>query len=187
MREGCEGRAAARLGPRRRRRVERFLYSEVGGLIQMEGKEVFRRAVRIMVDSAEKSMRPPASRPTRSRSSCPTRRTSASSSRRCDRLGVRWSAPADHSHYTGNTSSGRSRSRLAAALDEGKVRDGDLVLLVGFGAGMTAASACCAGRPVTSEVSGRDPSQPPFWATSVAPPETQIARNSIAQQGVART
>ena len=36
--------------------AERFLYSEVGGYIQMEGKEVFRRAVRIMVDSATKSM-----------------------------------------------------------------------------------------------------------------------------------
>ena len=36
--------------------AEKFLYSEVGGLIQMDGKEVFRRAVRIMVDSATKSM-----------------------------------------------------------------------------------------------------------------------------------
>ena len=34
----------------------RFLYAEVGGFIHMEGKEVFRRAVRIMVDSATKSM-----------------------------------------------------------------------------------------------------------------------------------
>ena len=36
--------------------AERYLYAEVGGNIQMDGKEVFRRAVRIMVDSAEKSM-----------------------------------------------------------------------------------------------------------------------------------
>ena len=34
----------------------RLLYAEVGGFIHMEGKEVFRRAVRIMVDSATKSM-----------------------------------------------------------------------------------------------------------------------------------
>ena len=33
-----------------------ILQAEVGGFIRMEGKEVFRRAVRIMVDSAEKSM-----------------------------------------------------------------------------------------------------------------------------------
>ena len=36
--------------------AERFLYAEIGGYIQMDGKEVFRRAVRIMVDSATKSM-----------------------------------------------------------------------------------------------------------------------------------
>src|SRR5205085_1053505 len=36
--------------------AERFLYAEVGGFVQMEGKEVFRRAVRIMVDSATKTM-----------------------------------------------------------------------------------------------------------------------------------
>ncbi|MFN5602723.1 MAG: 3-oxoacyl-ACP synthase, partial [Acidimicrobiaceae bacterium] len=36
--------------------AEEILYAEIGGNIQMEGKEVFRRAVRIMVDSAQKSM-----------------------------------------------------------------------------------------------------------------------------------
>src|SRR5262249_23529283 len=34
-----------------------LLYADVGGYIPMAGKEVFRRAVRIMVDSAEKSMK----------------------------------------------------------------------------------------------------------------------------------
>ena len=32
--------------------AERYLYAEVGGVMKMDGKEVFRRAVRIMVDSA---------------------------------------------------------------------------------------------------------------------------------------
>jgi 3-oxoacyl-(acyl-carrier-protein) synthase III len=36
--------------------AEKYLYSDIGGFIQMDGKEVFRRAVRIMVDSATKSM-----------------------------------------------------------------------------------------------------------------------------------
>ncbi|HEY5422882.1 MAG TPA: 3-oxoacyl-ACP synthase, partial [Ilumatobacteraceae bacterium] len=34
----------------------RLLWADVGGYINMEGKEVFRRAVRIMVDSATKSL-----------------------------------------------------------------------------------------------------------------------------------
>ena len=36
--------------------AEELLYAEIGGNIHMDGKEVFRRAVRIMVDSAQKSM-----------------------------------------------------------------------------------------------------------------------------------
>ncbi|MEY3456601.1 MAG: 3-oxoacyl-[acyl-carrier-protein] synthase, partial [Actinomycetota bacterium] len=36
--------------------AEDLLYAEIGGNIQMDGKEVFRRAVRIMVDSAQKSL-----------------------------------------------------------------------------------------------------------------------------------
>ena len=44
-------------------------------------------------------------------------------------------------HYTGNTSSASIPLALCDAIDDGKVNKGDLVLLVGFGAGMTAASA----------------------------------------------
>jgi 3-oxoacyl-[acyl-carrier-protein] synthase III len=36
--------------------AEDSLYAELGGFIQMEGKDVFRKAVRIMVDSATKSL-----------------------------------------------------------------------------------------------------------------------------------
>ena len=36
--------------------LEHLLYAEVGGYIHMDGKEVFRRAVRIMIDSAKKSL-----------------------------------------------------------------------------------------------------------------------------------
>ena len=43
--------------------------------------------------------------------------------------------------HTGNTSSASIPMALADALDHGRVQNGDLVLLVGFGGGMTAASA----------------------------------------------
>jgi len=42
---------------------------------------------------------------------------------------------------TGNTSSASIPLALVDALDNGRVKMGDLVLFVGFGAGMTAASA----------------------------------------------
>lgn len=46
--------------------AEELLFCEVGGTIHMDGKEVFRRAVRIMVDSAKSRWRSQASRPTTS-------------------------------------------------------------------------------------------------------------------------
>jgi 3-oxoacyl-[acyl-carrier-protein] synthase-3 len=42
---------------------------------------------------------------------------------------------------TGNTSSASIPLALVEALETGRVHHGDLLLLVGFGAGMTAASA----------------------------------------------
>jgi len=59
----------------------------------------------------------------------------------CNRLGVPIERAASTIHFTGNTSSASIPIALADALDAGRVDDGDLVLLVGFGAGMTAASA----------------------------------------------
>jgi 3-oxoacyl-[acyl-carrier-protein] synthase-3 len=44
-------------------------------------------------------------------------------------------------HETGNTSSASIPLALFDAVDAGRVKKGDLVLMVGFGAGMTAASA----------------------------------------------
>jgi 3-oxoacyl-[acyl-carrier-protein] synthase-3 len=44
-------------------------------------------------------------------------------------------------HETGNTSSASIPLALFDAADQGRLSAGDLVLLVGFGAGMTAASA----------------------------------------------
>ena len=59
----------------------------------------------------------------------------------CQRLGIPMERAATVLHRTGNTSSASIPLALADALGRGRVDNGDLVLLVGFGAGMTAASA----------------------------------------------
>ena len=59
----------------------------------------------------------------------------------CDRLGIPMEKAATVLAHTGNTSSASIPLALGDALDAGRVKQGDLVLLVGFGAGMTAASA----------------------------------------------
>jgi 3-oxoacyl-[acyl-carrier-protein] synthase III len=117
-----------------------ILQAEVGGTIRMEGKEVFRRAVRIMVDSAEKSMAHAGVTGDDIAMIVPHQANIRIIQAACERLGVPLERASVVIDRTGNTSSASIPLALADALDEGKVHNGDLVLLVGFGGGMTAAS-----------------------------------------------
>jgi 3-oxoacyl-[acyl-carrier-protein] synthase-3 len=121
--------------------AERFLYCDQGGFIQMEGKEVFRRAVRIMVDSATKSMRHAGVTADQITLVVPHQANIRIIQAACERLGIPMDRAATVMHYTGNTSSASIPLALVDSLQHGRVERGDLVLLVGFGAGMTAASA----------------------------------------------
>jgi len=117
-----------------------ILHAEVGGFIRMEGKEVFRRAVRIMVDSAEKSMAHAGITADDVALIVPHQANVRIISAACERLGIPMDRAAIVLEKTGNTSSASIPLALADALDNGRVKKGDLVLLVGFGGGMTAAS-----------------------------------------------
>ena len=121
--------------------AERFLYSDIGGFIQMEGKEVFRRAVRIMVDSAQKSMAAAGVTIDDIALVVPHQANIRIIQAALDRLGIPIERCSTVLHDTGNTSSASIPLALNSALDAGRVQPGELVLLVGFGAGMTAASA----------------------------------------------
>jgi 3-oxoacyl-[acyl-carrier-protein] synthase-3 len=121
--------------------AERFLYCEAGGVLQMEGKEVFRRAVRIMVDSATKSMNHAGVTADQIALVVPHQANIRIIDAACQRLGIPMERAATVLHYTGNTSSASIPLALNDALDAGRISRGDLILLVGFGAGMTAASA----------------------------------------------
>lgn len=121
--------------------AEDHLYADLGGFIQMEGKEVFRRAVRIMVDSAEKSMHAAGITADQIGLVVPHQANIRIIQAACERLGIPMERAATVLHYTGNTSSASIPLALADAANAGRVATGDIVLLVGFGAGMTAASA----------------------------------------------
>lgn len=121
--------------------AEELLYCEIGGTIHMDGKEVFRRAVRIMVDSAKKSMAIAGVTADDLALVVPHQANIRIISAACDRLGVPLDRAAVCIHETGNTSSASIPLALFDAADKGRLSPGDLVLLVGFGAGMTAASA----------------------------------------------
>ena len=121
--------------------AERFLYAELGGCLKMDGREVFRRAVRIMVDSGEKAMAHAGVTADDIALVVPHQANIRIIEAACQRLGIPMERAATVLHYTGNTSSASIPLALVDALDDGRVNEGDLLLLVGFGAGMTAASA----------------------------------------------
>ncbi len=121
--------------------AERYLYAEIGGTLVMDGKEVFRRAVRIMVDSARKTMEHAGVGADDITLVVPHQANVRIINAACDRLGIPHDRAAVVLDRTGNTSSASIPLALADALDHDRVAEGDLVLLVGFGAGMTAASA----------------------------------------------
>ena len=121
--------------------AERFLYAEVGGYLHMDGREVFRRAVRIMVDSGEKAMAHAGVTADDISLVVPHQANIRIIEAACQRLGIPMERTVTVLQHTGNTSSASIPLALVDALDDGRVQEGDLLLLVGFGAGMTAASA----------------------------------------------
>lgn len=121
--------------------LEELLFADIGGTLQMDGKEVFRKAVRIMVDSAEKSLKASGLTADEINLVVPHQANLRIIEAACKRLDIPMSKTAVVLHETGNTSSASIPLALFDAVANDRVKSGDNVLLVGFGAGMTAASA----------------------------------------------
>jgi 3-oxoacyl-[acyl-carrier-protein] synthase III len=121
--------------------AEHLLYRDHGDFLHMDGKEVFRRAVRIMVDSGRVAMRKAGVDADEIALVVPHQANIRIIESACDKLGIPMEKAATVLHCTGNTSAASIPLALVDALDSGRVHDGDLILFVGFGAGMTAASA----------------------------------------------
>ncbi len=118
-----------------------FLKAEVGGTIEMDGREVFKRAVRAMVDSAQRTLESAKVKTDEIKLVVPHQANIRIIQAACDRLGIEQERAAIILDRTGNTSSASIPLALVDAIDEGRLEDGDLVLLTGFGAGMTWGSA----------------------------------------------
>lgn len=118
-----------------------ILKSEVGGTIKMDGREVFKRAVRVMVDSASRTFERAKVRPEEIKLIVPHQANIRIIHAACDRLGIDRDRAAIVLDRTGNTSSASIPLALVDAIEKGRLEDRDLVLLTGFGAGMTWGSA----------------------------------------------
>ncbi len=121
--------------------LEPILNCEIGGYIYMEGKEVFRQAVQIIVESSNATLKKAGMTIDDVSVMIPHQANTRIISAATDRLGIDPEKVVETIAWTGNVSTASIPLTMAHALDKGRLKKGDIVLTVGFGAGMSAASA----------------------------------------------
>ena len=109
--------------------------------IRMQGQEVFRRAVRIVIESANTTLERAGVSIEDVNWFAPHQANVRIIEAAAARLGIPWERTLVNIDRYGNTSAASIPLVLAEAADDGRLADGDLVLLSGFGAGLTWASA----------------------------------------------
>ena len=118
-----------------------LLTCEHEGFFQMDGKEVFRRAVRVVVDSAKKAMAMAGITSDDLSLVIPHQANLRIIQAVCQRLNVEMDRAVVVLDRYGNTSSASIPLAFFDARENDRVHKGDYALLTGFGAGMTWASA----------------------------------------------
>jgi 3-oxoacyl-[acyl-carrier-protein] synthase III len=117
-----------------------LLYCNQGERIQMDGREIFRRAVRVTVESAQAALE----RSKLGADDVALFVPHQANLRIIEAANQRLRIPMERTGIvldrTGNTSAASIPMALAEAADAGRLVEGDNVLLCGFGAGMTWAS-----------------------------------------------
>jgi len=117
-----------------------LLYADHGDSIRMDGREVFRRAVRVEVQSIQTVLAAAGVSPEQIALFVPHQANLRIIEAMNQRLGIPMEKTAIVLDHTGNTSSASLPIALCEAAESGRINDGDLVLMSGFGAGMTWAS-----------------------------------------------
>ena len=118
-----------------------LLYCNHGEKMQMDGKEVFRRAVRVVVDSATTVLEKAKINVDDLSLIVPHQANIRIIQAACQRLNIPEEKAAIVIDRYGNTSSASIPLALVDAIENDRVHGGDTLLLTGFGAGMTWASA----------------------------------------------
>jgi 3-oxoacyl-[acyl-carrier-protein] synthase-3 len=118
-----------------------LLYADPGGFMIMDGKEVFRRAVRVTVDSTRRTLERAGLDVADIDLAVPHQANVRIVASACQKLGIPVEKTVTILDRTGNTSAASIPLALCAAIEGGRVHAGDVILFVGFGAGMAWASA----------------------------------------------
>jgi 3-oxoacyl-[acyl-carrier-protein] synthase-3 len=114
--------------------------AEGGHWVRMDGQELFRRAVRVMADSAKAALANPGLSPADVDLFVPHQANVRIIDACASRLGVDPSRVAVNVGRFGNTSAASVALALTEAAEAGRIAEGDIVLLGGIGAGLTWAS-----------------------------------------------
>ena len=117
-----------------------LLFAYHGEGIAMKGREVFRQAVRATTDSAQSALRQAGVEASEIALFIPHQANQRIMYAIADRLLIPKERVASVIGWSGNTSSASIPLAIADAAEGGRLKPGDLVLLAGFGAGMTWAS-----------------------------------------------
>jgi 3-oxoacyl-[acyl-carrier-protein] synthase-3 len=118
-----------------------LLTCEHGGYFEMNGREVFRRAVRVVVDSAELAMASAGVTADDISLMIPHQANIRIIQAAAQRLGIDMERAVITLDRYGNTSSSSIPLAFYDARENGRVKAGEYALMTGFGAGMTWASA----------------------------------------------
>ena len=121
--------------------LRHLLYVDHGGYLVMNGKEIFRKAVTMVIESANKAVDEAGLTIGDIALLVPHQANLRIISAACQRLGIPLDKAAIVIDRFGNTSSASVPLALVDALDTGRLKKGDNVLMTGFGGGMTWASA----------------------------------------------
>lgn len=111
--------------------------AEHGSTMAMHGPAVFRNAVRVSTQSAQAALARAAVEPSDIRIFVPHQANLRIMHAVADRLGIPRARIASTIDWTGNTSSASIPIALVDALERTGIQQGDLVLLTGYGAGMS--------------------------------------------------
>ncbi|MCP3853137.1 MAG: ketoacyl-ACP synthase III [Actinomycetia bacterium] len=118
-----------------------ILYADPGDTLKMDGKEVFRQAVKAMIRSTNAALDMAGLTPDDIDHVIPHQANIRIVESAWKKLGFTLEQTTMVLERTGNTSSASIPLALNDALAHGRIKKGDKVLLLGFGAGMTWASA----------------------------------------------
>jgi 3-oxoacyl-[acyl-carrier-protein] synthase-3 len=121
--------------------LSHILYADHGSGMIMKGREVFRHAIRVTVESAGISMGKAGVTASNIDLFVPHQANARITESVAGRLGIGADRIASTIDWTGNTSSASIPLALISSIEAGRLHQGSLVLLAGFGSGLSWGSA----------------------------------------------